>query len=67
MNSLFLNCFMLNPNSPSQIMHLLKARENHLHSELDGRLKKAFAYTKVGKKISGFGLKSFGNNLMEKG
>merc|ERR1711879_813979 len=44
-----------------------KARENHLHSELTGKLKKAFAYTTVGKKISGFGLKSFGNNLMEKG
>ena len=48
-------------------MYLLKARENHLYSELNGKLKKAFAYTTVGKKISGFGLKSFGNNLMEKG
>jgi len=58
---------LIDPENPHHLMYLLKARENQLHSELQGKLKKAFAYTTVGKKISGFGLKSFGDNLMEKG
>ena len=58
---------VIDPENPHHLMYLLKARENQLHSELHGKLKKAFAYTTVGKKISGFGLNKLGSNLMEKG
>lgn len=49
------------------LIYLMKARENQLHSVLDSRMKKAFVYTKAGRTVSGFGLKSFGNKLQEKG
>jgi len=58
---------VVDPGNVHHLMYMLKARENQLHSDLSGRLKKAFAYTKIGKQIASLGLKSFGNNLQEKG
>jgi hypothetical protein len=57
----------VDPSNIHHLMYMLKARENQIHASLKERLAKAFLYTKVGKKVSSFGLKSFGNNLQEKG
>jgi len=57
----------VDPSNIHHLMYMLKARENQIHASLKERLAKAFLFTKVGKKMSSFGLKSFGNNLQEKG
>ena len=58
---------IVDPNNLHHLMYMLKARENQIHATLKERLAKAFLYTKIGKKVSSFGLKSFGDNLQEKG
>ena len=58
---------IVDPSNIHHLMYMLKARENHLFGNLKAKLGKAVIMTKVGKKVSNFGLKSFGENIQEKG
>merc|ERR1711992_312526 len=49
------------------LIYLMKARENTIHADLYKKMRNATAFTKVGKKVSNLGLKSFGDNIQEKG
>jgi len=59
---------VVDPENVHHLIYLIKARENDLFEDLTSKMKKAFVYTKVGKQVSGLPLlKSFGNNIQEKG
>ena len=47
------------------LMYLLKARENHLHEVVKGRVTKAFMTSRFGKTMSKFGLKKFGDEYAD--
>ena len=49
------------------LIYLMKARENTIHADLYKKMRNATAFTKVGKKVTNLGLKSFGDNIQEKG
>merc|ERR1712001_310536 len=49
------------------LIYLMKARENTIHADLYKKMRNATAFTKVGKKVGQLGLKSFGQNIQEKG
>ncbi len=57
---------VVDPSNIHHLMYLIKARENGLHSDLQGKLKKAFAYDKVGKTVGKF-IKSVGDSMLDKG
>merc|ERR1719384_2891151 len=51
---------IVDPSNIHHLMYMLKSRENRIFESLRQRLGKAVFFTKVGKKVSSFGLKSFG-------
>jgi hypothetical protein len=57
---------VVDPGNVHHLIYMLKARENELFSDLKAKMSSAFVYTKVGKKVAGFGLSSIGSKLQVK-